>query len=161
MAAGAGNGATATRGCLKLPSPTDYDTGMGPQGGRPKQEGANIVCSPPRTGSGAPEKIRIDAWRHSKIEFDRWASALLLIKPTGTASIPSPRSTQLLDLTNIVYALLDSKLKAPEGISLMAKHYPADPERPIFTSFLQWSLNENRQLWFGQDFLIGEFNHFL
>src|SRR5207247_181044 len=43
----------------------------------------------------------------------------------------------------------------------MAVDYPVDPERHIFTGVRQWSLSEDRQIWFGKDFFTGKLNHFI
>lgn len=119
---------------------------------------------PATDGEWVPEGIQIETWRRSAQELDNWTSALLLIKPAGSEENPlliSPRSTQLLDLPNTIYDLVGLPQNAPEGKSVVAKNYPVDPEKQIFTGFRRWSATQKRQLWFGQDFLSGEFNHFV
>jgi len=119
---------------------------------------------PATEGQLVPEGIQIETWPRSAQELDYWTSALLLVKPaqaTGKALIESPRPTQLLDLPNTLYDLLGLPPLAPEGKSVLASDYPADPERHIFTGFRRWDPVKRRQLWFGQDFQEGELNHFI
>ena len=111
-----------------------------------------------------PEEIQVEPWRRDEQELDYWTSSLLLIKPAGAEGKPlviSRRSTQLLDLPNTIYDLVGMPQTAPEGKSVMAVDYPVDPERHIFTGVRQWSLSEDRQIWFGKDFFTGKLNHFI
>ena len=111
-----------------------------------------------------PEEIQVEPWRRDEQELDYWTSSLLLIKPAGAEGKPlviSRRSTQLLDLPNTIYDLVGLPQTAPEGKSVMALDYPVDPERHIFTGIRQWSLSEDRQIWFGKDFFTGKLNHFI